>query len=69
MGEATTIRVSKVTLGMLEGLRDRTRAPSLDHTIQLLIRSQRKAVLSEAFGLDRGRIRTFTEGDRGEDRC
>ena len=68
MGDATTIRVSRTTLEMLEGIRGRTSARSLDQTIQLLISSQRKALLGEALGLDRGRIRAFAEGDRGEDR-
>ncbi|MBU7004546.1 MAG: VapB-type antitoxin [Theionarchaea archaeon] len=68
MGEATTIRVTRSTLEMLEGLRDRTGARSLDQTIQLLIPSQRRDLLERAFGLDDGLISTFLEEDRGEDR-
>ena len=68
MTEATTIRVSKKTAETLETMRQRLRAESLDETIQILVKKQRKAILDSAFGVARGRIKPFTEEDRGEDR-
>ena len=41
---------------------------NLDEDIQRLIVEWRMKMLNEAFGLDRGRMRPFTEEDRGEDR-
>ena len=64
----TTVRVSRDTLRMLEKFRDKLNAESLDEAIQILIMRQRRAVIDEIFGLDRGRLRPFTEEDRGEDR-
>jgi Flp pilus assembly CpaE family ATPase len=69
MGETTTIRVSKSTLKMLERLRQKLQAPTLDEAIRLFIKMQRKKRLEEAFGIDDGKIKPFSEEDRGEDRC
>jgi predicted CopG family antitoxin len=68
MTETTTIRVSKKTAETLEHLREKIGAQSLDEAIQALIKKQRKAILQKSFGADRGRITSFTEADRGEDR-
>lgn len=68
MTETTTIRVSKKTAEALENIRENLKAESLDETIQSLIKKQRKAFLDQAFGIDRGKISSFTEEDRGEDR-
>ena len=68
MNETTTIRVSKKTAETLENLREKFGAESLDETIQSLVKKQRKAVLEKSFGLDKNRIKPFTETDRGEDR-
>jgi len=68
MSETTTIRVSKGTLKMLERLRQKLRAPTLDETIRLFITWQRRQRLDETFALDKGKIKPFSEGDRGEDR-
>jgi len=68
MSETTTIRVTKNTLKMLERLRQKLRAQTLDETIQLFIAQQRKQRIDETFGLDRGKIKPFSEEDRGEDR-
>jgi hypothetical protein len=68
MTETTTIRVSKKTAEALEGIRENLKADSLDEAIQTLIKKQRKAFLEQAFGIDRGKISSFTEEDRGEDR-
>ena len=68
MTKSTTVRVSRNTLEMLERLRERMEARTLDETIKLLIVRQRKITIVQAFGLDRGRIKPFSEEDRGEDR-
>ena len=68
MGETTTIRLSKTTLKMLEKLRERLGASTLDETIRMFITRQRMQRLEEVFGLDRGKIKSFSEEDRGEDR-
>lgn len=68
LSETTTVRVSRSTLEMLERLRDKLKLGSLDEAIQVIIIRQRKMKVDEAFGLDRGRIKPFTEEDRGEDR-
>jgi len=68
VSEVTSIRVSRSTLEMLERLRDTLKAGSIDEAIQALVMRQRKAVIDEVFGLDKGRVEPFTEEDRGEDR-
>ncbi|MGA3111862.1 MAG: hypothetical protein ABSE15_07505 [Candidatus Bathyarchaeia archaeon] len=68
MTETTTIRVSKKTAETLENLRQKLGAQSLDEAIQTLVKKQRKAILEKSFGAARGRIKSFTEADRGEDR-
>lgn len=68
MSESTTVRVSKATLEMLERLRNKLNAKTLDEAIRLFIARERKMKIDEAFGLDKGRIKPFSEEDRGEDR-
>lgn len=68
LGEATTVRVSRSTLEMLEHLKEKFKVGSLDEAIQTLIRQQRKTVIDNAFGLDRDWMSPFSEEDRGEDR-
>ena len=68
MTETTTIRVSKKTAEALEDIRENLKAESLDEAIQSLMKKQRKAFLDQAFGVDRGKVTSFTEDDRGEDR-
>lgn len=68
MTETTTIRVSKKTAEALENIRENLKAESLDEAIQSLIKKQRKAFLEQTFGVDRGKIKPFSEEDRGEDR-
>ena len=68
MNEATTIRVSKKTAETLENLREKLKAQTLDETIQLLVKRQRKTILDDAFGVAKGKIKPYTEEDRGEDR-
>jgi hypothetical protein len=66
LGETTTIRVSKSTLRMLMKLQQKLGAQTLDETIRLFIKQQRRERLNEAFGIDEGKIKPFTEEDRGE---
>lgn len=68
MSSTTTVKVSKTTLNELERLRNRLKVGSLDAAIRALIKRHRTEVLREALGVDRGRIRSFGEDDRGEDR-
>jgi superfamily I DNA and RNA helicase len=68
MTETTTIRVSKKTAETLENLRAKYGAQSIDEAIQTLVKKQRKAILEQSFGADRGKLTPFTEADRGEDR-
>lgn len=68
MSESTTVRVSRDTLEMLERLRDKLGARSLDEALRGLVTRQRRMMIDEAFGLDRGRVKPFTEEDRGEGR-
>ena len=68
MNETTTIRVSKKTAQTLEHLREKLKAESLDEAIQSLIKKQRKTILEKSFGVDRDRIKPFSEEDRGENR-
>ena len=53
---------------MLERLKEKFEVGSLDEAIQTLIKQQRKTLISRSFGLDKDRIKPFTEENRGEDR-
>jgi hypothetical protein len=55
-------------LEALERLREKLHAESLDEAIQSLVKKQRKTVLDKSFSVDKDRIESFAEGDRGEDR-
>jgi len=66
--DSTTIRISRSTLRMLERERQKMGVKSLDMVIRELVVRERKGVLEEVFGIDRGRVKPFTEEDRGEDR-
>lgn len=66
--ESTTVKVSKDTARKLAVLQRRLHKETLDATIQMLVARHRKELIEEAFGADRGRVTTFREADRGEDR-
>lgn len=68
MSKTTTIKVSKKTLKELERLRDKLGLNTLEATIKLLIRENRRRLLDTAFGLDKNRLQPFSEEDRGENR-
>jgi len=68
MSSSTTVKVSRTTLAQLEKLREELKADSLEDAIRLLIQRHRSQVLDNVFGLDKGKVRPFTEEDRGEDR-
>ena len=66
--ESTTVKVSKATAKKLASLQRSLRAKSLEETIQILVKKHREDLLNEVFGADRGKIKPFSEDDRGEDR-
>ena len=68
MNDTTTIRVSKKTAETLENIREKLKAKTLDETIQLLVKKQRKATLTKGFGIAKNQITPFTEADRDADR-
>ncbi len=64
----STIKVSRSTLKELEDLRRAMKAKSIEEVIKRFLIERRRRTLEEIFGIDRGRIRAFSEEDRGEDR-
>ncbi len=65
--ESTTVKVSKETAKKLSSLQRSLGTKSLDETVDLLLKHHRKELIKAAFGADRGKIRPFSEEDRGED--
>lgn len=63
-----TIKTSRSTLEELEALREAWKAKSVEEVIRRFLKERRQRILEEIFGLDRGRVKPFTEEDRGEDR-
>ena len=63
-----TVEVSQETLSHLERLRDEMNAGSIDETARALIKSHRRRILAGVFGTDKGKVKTFGEGNRGDDR-
>jgi hypothetical protein len=68
MASDTTVKISRDTLSNLERLKEEMNARSIDETVMALIKSHRKKILTGVFGADKGRVRPFTDEDRGEDR-
>jgi len=68
MTESTTVKVSKETARKLAALQRSLQTASMDETIEMLVKRHRSEVIESAFGADRGRIGSFREEDRGEDR-
>ena len=64
----TTIKVSKKTLKQLDELKKRFGSKTYEETILKLIEEYKKKMIEEYFGIDRGRITSFSKEDRGEDR-
>ncbi|RLG42410.1 MAG: VapB-type antitoxin [Thermoproteota archaeon] len=64
----STIKVSKATLAELEALKEAMNARSLEEVIRWFLKERRQRLLEEIFGIDRNRVKPFTEEDRGEDR-
>jgi hypothetical protein len=63
MEETVVIKVSRSTLEMLEKLRRKFGSSTIDETIRILIKQYRIQKLNEVFGLDKGRIKPFSEED------
>jgi predicted CopG family antitoxin len=66
--ELSTIKVSRSTLAELEALRETMKAKSVEEVIRRFLAERRQRMLEEVFGMDKGRVKPFTEEDRGEDR-
>ncbi|MCR6623863.1 MAG: VapB-type antitoxin [archaeon YNP-LCB-024-027] len=64
MEETVVIKVLRSILEMLEKLRRKFGLSTIDETIRILIKQYRIQKLSEVFGLDKGRIKPFSEEDR-----
>ena len=64
----TTIKVSKKTLKQLDELKKRFGSKTYEETILRLIEEYKKKMIEEYFGIDRGKITSFSEEDRGENR-
>lgn len=68
MAESTTVKVSKETVRKLSALQESLHTKSMDETIEVLLKKRRKEVLDSVLGAGAGRIGSFTEEDRLEDR-
>jgi len=66
--DSTTVKVSKDTARELAALQRGIHAKTLEETIRMLVTRHRKELLDETFGADRGKITSFSEDDRDEDR-
>jgi len=64
---ATTIQVKDETMRLLEALKQSMDARSFDEVLRILL-SEKLGVKREMFGVDRGKLKPFTEADRLEDR-
>jgi predicted CopG family antitoxin len=63
----STIKVSRSTLAELEALREAMKARSLEEVIRKFLAERRQRILDEVFGVDRDKVKPFTEEDRFED--
>jgi hypothetical protein len=66
--DSTTVKVSKDTARELAALQKGMHAKTLEETIRMLVVRHRRELLDEAFGADAGKVTSFTEDDRDEDR-
>jgi predicted CopG family antitoxin len=64
----STVKVSRSTLAELEALREAMKAKSMEEVIRRLLVERRQRMVEEVFGVDKGKVKPFTEEDRGEDR-
>ena len=64
---ATTIQVKEGTLRLLETLKEEMNARSNDEVLRVLL-SEKLKIPRDMFGIDRGKLTSFTEADRLEDR-
>jgi len=65
---ATTVKVEKDVVEELENLKKKLGLKSVNSVISHLIKEYKMRRLDSIFGADRGRISSFTEEDRLEDR-
>jgi len=64
---ATTIQVKERTIRLLDALKQATGARSYDEALLVLL-EERFKLRGEMFGVDRGKVSSFREEDRLEDR-
>lgn len=65
---STTIQVKRQTLRLLERVKRSLNLPSYDEVIRRLLKGE-LMLRRDMFGVDRGKISSFTEKDRTEDRA
>jgi hypothetical protein len=65
---ATTVKVERNVARELENLKKKLGLKSINSVISHLIREYKMHRLNSIFGVDRGKISSFTEEDRIEDR-
>ncbi len=65
---STTIRVSIATAKKLEHLKKSLGMRSIEEVIIMLINERRKRIARKFFGIDKGKISSFTEEDRLDSR-
>ena len=65
---ATTVKVERNVARELENLKKKLGLKSINSVISYLIKDYKMRRLNSIFGVDRGKISSFTEEDRIEDR-
>ena len=65
---ATTVKVERNVARELENLKKKLGLKSINSVISHLIKEYKMHRLNSIFGVDRGKISSFTEEDRIEDR-
>ena len=65
---ATTISLSEDVAEKLERLKKKLGLKSLNDVVTYLTREDRVSALNRAFGIDKGKVKRFSEEDRIEDR-
>lgn len=64
---STTVQVKKRTMRLLEKIKSELKATSYDEAIVKLV-EEKFGLTDDMFGVDKGRISSFSERDRMEDR-
>ncbi len=64
---STTVQVKKRTMRLLEKIKSELKVKSYDEAIVMLV-EEKFGLVDDMFGVDKGRISSFSEKDRMEDR-